>query len=499
MRNSGLLGKYWDAVLASVLAAIALYLLMRHSGIGVSPDSVEYITSAESIRNFGRMADFTGLRLVLFPAGYPLLLTAILFFTGLKILVFAPVLNTLLFCGVLFASATILNGDQKANTWYRVLFLLALVLSRCLLQVYSMLWSETVFIFLTLLFIIRAHDYLKKKTFRSLLFFSLVTALTLVIRYAGVVLLAVGSILILADGMIARKKKVRHLLVFNLVSASLLAVNLVRNKMVSQSLTGVRQQAERTLWDNLLDIGDTFNDWFPFFNDHNKAATVFFILLVLVALAVVVFRILQQQFYPSYNTIAWIFFLVYALFIVAVATISRFEQLNSRLLLPLYIPLLFIGTSWLVPVWRNCKRLKKLALFGVLFLWYAGFHWHQYRQNAEAWEGIQDAGIPGYTEDGWTQSETIAYIRNHGREMGSLVYANANDAIYFLTGLRARVLPHKDIEKEINKFLGYPSFCVVLFTDGDNPDLVNLSLIESRKKLLWKKTFSDGSIYYFSN
>ncbi|MBN8719708.1 MAG: hypothetical protein J0H85_09710 [Sediminibacterium magnilacihabitans] len=499
MQNSGLWSKYWDALLATVLSAFALYLLTKHSGIGISPDSVEYITTAENIRQHGRMADFTGLLLVLFPAGYPCLLAAIQFITGLSVMAFAPVLNSLLFGGVLFATATIINGLEKTATWYRSLFLLALVLSRCMLQAYSMLWSETVFVLLILVFIIQAQRYLQQKTWRSLLLLSLITAITLVTRYAGVVLLAVGSILMLADETLGRKKKIQHLLVFNLTGASLLAANLIRNHFVSQSFTGVRERAERDLWDNLLDIGNTFGSWLPFMKGYEKAMAVLFIIVVLLALTVVVYRILQQQFFRSYEMALSLFFLVYALFMVTIATVSRFEELNSRLLLPLYIPMLLLLTGWFVPAVQSAFGIKKIILCALMFFLYASFQWYQYRQNANAWEDIKDAGIPGYTEDSWTQSETIDYIRKHKQELGSLVYANANDAIYFLTGMRADMLPHKDIQKEIEEFFSYPSFCVVMFTDGDNPDLVSIDFIQRHKKLLWQKSFEDGAIYYFSN
>ena len=65
--------------------------------------------------------------------------------------------------------------------------------------------------------------------------------------------------------------------------------------------------------------------------------------------------------------------------------------------------------------------------------------------------------------------------------------------------MRANVLPHKDIQKEIEECINHLSFSVVMFTDGDNPDLVSIDFIQRHKKLLWQKNFADGAIYYFSN
>ncbi len=499
MRNSGLLSKYWDVLLASTIASCALYLLMRHGGIGISPDSVEYITTAENIRRYGRMVDFTGEALVLFPAGYPVLLATVMLLTGMKVLVFAPLLNIVLFCGVLLLTGIIVKKHEKPSACYRLLVLLAVVASRCLLQTYSMLWSETLFVFLTLLFIVQLRRYQQTQGHRSLFVLSLIVAVALVTRYAGIVLLATGSLLILADAALQWKKKLLHLCLFYTTGLSLLVLNLVRNSLVSASLTGVRQEAERSLSDNLADIGGTVSNWLPFLNGNEKAGTVLFFILVTIAFIRLAYGFLQQQFFKSYETITAAFFLSYALFIIAMATVSRFEELNSRLLLPMYIPMLLTGTSWLIPVLKRTTRVKKSILLFILLILYAGFHWHQYRQNAAAWEGTRDAGIPGYTEDSWTKSETIAYIRKSKDLEAGTIFANANDAIYFLTGKKAFILPHKDIPSEITRFLAQPSFYVIMFTDGDNPDLVSIDTIKKHKKLLQQKQFTDGVIYYFGS
>ena len=41
------------------------------------------------------------------------------------------------------------------------------------------------------------------------------------------------------------------------------------------------------------------------------------------------------------------------------------------------------------------------------------------------------AGIPGYTEDQWTQSPMMAYLRWHANEYQPVIFSNANDAVYF--------------------------------------------------------------------
>ncbi len=507
MQNSGLLSsrrplvrffaQHWDAILASVLASVFLSFLTRHSGVGISPDSVQYITVAENIRWHSRIADFSGGAMVQFPAGYPIFLSICMLFTGMGVLQFAPVLNCFLFSGVLLLVSIIISRYDKPSRCYKLLFLFALVTSRCMLQVYSMLWSETLFIFLTLLFIVQLRSYLITYKPGTLLTLSLTVAVAFVIRYAGITLLAVGSLVLLTDGARSIRQKIKQLLLFNGIGISLVAINLIRNSRATGSLTGVRQEAERGLAANLADIGSTLSDWLPFLNGHLQTGMILFIVLVLVAAASLCYRILQQQFFRSCETIVSAFFLVYALFIVAVSTVSRFEQLNSRLLSPMYIPLLLVGSSWIPAMLQQWFYPKKVLFIVAVIAVYGGFQFHQYRQNAAAWEGIRDSGIPGYTEDDWTHSETIQFISHHRQDLGKVIFANANDAIYFLTRLHTQALPHKDIQKEVDKFLAYPSFAVIMFTDGDNPDLVNIEMISRHRQLLRKLQFSDGAIYYF--
>ena len=128
----------------------------------------------------------------------------------------------------------------------------------------------------------------------------------------------------------------------------------------------------------------------------------------------------------------------------------------------------------------------------------AGFHYHHYQLNAEAWEGIKDAGIPGYTEDSWTQSLAVAHIKKNKARYTSPLFANANDAVYFLTGIHAAALPHKELQQEIDTFLKNHSFYLIWFRDGENPDLISLEFIKQHKMLVSVEELEGGAVYYFS-
>ena len=490
---------HWDAILASIAGCIFICYFTHHSGIGISPDSVIYESVATNIRNQFSFTDFNGTPLVDFPLGYPLFLAKASFITGIPVIKIVPLLNCILFTGVILLTSVIIQGYQKKSYLFKACFLAILACSPCLLEVYSMLWSETLFIFLILLFVVAMRNYFRSHSILALLAMAMVVAFAFVTRYAGISLLGAGVFLLLFDGELSLRKKLQHIFIFGITGSSLAISNLLRNSRVAGSTTGVREKALRSVTDNLQQIGTTISDWLPFVRGHEKIATILFLVVLLSGIFILAYRIFQQQYYQSYENIVACFFVVYTVFLIIIATISRFENLSSRLLSPVYIPFLLVGSSWIIAFVQRSVRIKQIVLIVLFFVLYAGFHYNHYQLNAEAWEGIKDAGMPGYTEDSWTQSPVVAFVKKNKDSYATPVYANANDAVYFLTGIHALPLPHKEIQKEIDVFLQHTSFTLIWFIDGENPDLVSLDFIKQHKKLVSAQETEAGAVYFFSD
>ncbi|WP_431216175.1 hypothetical protein ACQ86N_16970 [Puia sp. P3] len=119
-----------------------------------------------------------------------------------------------------------------------------------------------------------------------------------------------------------------------------------------------------------------------------------------------------------------------------------------------------------------------------------------YREN---WEGIHYAGIPGYTETQWRNSQTMAYVREHKDlfKYPGTVYSNAFEGMWLLAGVSSDMIPHKDIPDDIDYMLRSKYFIVVWFNDAENTDLLDMEYIQSKKTLQKRMDFSDGTIYIF--
>jgi hypothetical protein len=492
------LRKNYDALLAALAGWGMLLLLTHYGGIGVSPDSVVYTSVARNMQHQWALVDYNLLPLVDFPVFYPMFLGCFLFITRTDPVAGGPVLNGLLFGSLIYLCGCILQRWPVFSRSYKWFILACLVLSPSLLEIYSMLWSETLFILLSVVFIILYRHYNRTRSLAALAAAAACISLACVTRYAGIALLGAGGLLLLFDYALPWKKKWLHLLVFGTVSLLLLVLNLWRNYTITHTLTGMREKGVTPFSRNLYYCGTVLCDWLPFMQGHYAWATGIAVLGLLVPAWFLLMRWLRKQVYHDYENIFTAWALVYALFIVVSATLSRYEQINNRLLSPLYIPLLVCLTGWLPRRLRQ-KRVKAgkwlLPVLGCCFLLGA------LASARNMYNEVKDYGIPGYTDDSWRQSPIARYLKTHPHVFRPehTVYSNAPDAVYFVSGLSAYTLPHTVDTSDVRDFNGDPEQYVIWFNQIDDQDLISRSYLLQHKKTIPLYQAADGIIYWCAN
>jgi hypothetical protein len=488
--------KTYDTLVASAVGFYLIWLYTNYSGIGISPDSIMYVSAARNLDVHGTLLTFNRTYITDFPVFYPFFLWLTLFISRTDPIAAGPVLNGLMFAGLIFLSGWIIQRFRLSSWVYKWLMLAAIVLSPALLNIYTYLWSETLFILIILFFIVATRQYLVKHTLSSLLVFAGVAALSSITRYAGVVLIGTGGLLMLLDRALVLKRKILHILIYSVTAASLLAFNLLRNTMTTGKLTGPREVSITPFWKNVYYFGTVMCDWAGFSEKLYPIATVVATALFLALAGVLAYNYFHKSI-RTYENLVATFTLVYGLFIVVSSTLSRYERINSRLLAPLFITLLLSCTYWGITFAKMVSFRWKFVVIPVLVALMLGFSYQELVIDLQRYDDEGDYGVPGYTDDSWNKSPFAAYLKKDTNifKPGVPIYSDANEALYFVSGTYAKLLPHRYFDKDIQKFYTLKHYYLVWFPAMDNPELISLKDIVKLKKLTVVKRFDDGVIY----
>lgn len=487
-----------DSFLAAIAGFIAIHIYTKYSGIGISPDSIMYASTARNIYEHGSLLTFNGSPLVFFPVFYPFFLSVVLFISRVDTITAAPVINGILFAAVIFTSGYTISKFKSQSLIYKWLILVALVLSPGLLEVYTYLWSETLFILEIMLFVLAYRNYMLKHTLTSLLLLSVLVAVSCITRYAGVTLICTGGLMLLLDNQLTIRKKVSHILIFGFTSISLLIVNLIVNRINTGLSTGTREPAITPLSKNFHYLGVVMCDWMGL----PQSAYTYAITIACVVLFSLTAILLWKIYTKGINTcenIVIMFAVVYGFFIPILATFSRFEQLNSRLLSPMLICLLIGCTSW-VPDLLKGLTLKRQLVYGIPFIiLMLAFEHSIYATDYQRWDDENDYGVPGYTDDDWNKSQFITFLKTHKDiyKPGIPKYSDADEAVYFFTGTTAKLLPHRYFTNTVTLFYGIKHYYLIWFNALNNPELIGLKDIQQKEKLTKLYEFPEGAVYEY--
>ncbi len=485
-----------DSVVAAIICFVVIQIFSKHSGIGVSPDSVTYLSAARHLGEGNGFLSFDNLPVVDFPIAYPFFLAVISFCTRLDPLQFGAVLNGILFGILCYLCGSIMNGFEKKSIWYKRILLCCLVLSPALQEVYSLLWSETVFLLLIILFIHSISKYLRTINLGWLTITALICAIACLTRYAGVFLIITGLGLIFFQRDVVLRKRITHSLIYGFMASVLFLTNIYRNLAETGLAMGPREKSVETVWKNMEYFGGVLSDWLLL--ERKPGLSVF---LTICTLLIFLFAI-GYQYFKKHSTYRFerlvaVTGLVYCVFMIGTSSITRYEQFTNRLLSPMFIPLLWSVSFWIPGFIAKKTGWMKLVFMTPILLLTSWFLNLQLRADYENYDGIKDAGIPGYREDPFQQSALVQYIKKYKSTLASdfIVYSNAGDAVYFVTGLPAHQLPRKYFPDKVKDYYREKNNYLVWFNDAENAELPDLITILANKNMTLVKEFPEGAVY----
>ena len=434
------LGRDRFRLLIALVAGLGTaHILVRTAtyGAAVSADSINYLSTAINFLGGEGWRDFTGTPLTLWPPLFPLLL-AVSGWVGIDPLAAGRFINATAF-GLTILVA---GGWLRSHLRSRLLVLAAtatIAASLPLTLFASRFATDPLFVLFTLLALLHLASFLHRRPAASLWWAAGFTALAALTRYAGVVLIGTGVLLLLP------RARLKQTLGFGAISSLPLLAVLGLNWAVSGDLTqatGDRTDPSgQSLSAGLSQTVDVFGEWVVPPNAPDGLAYLLWLAVGLVGLAgaaVVLYTTRMRSDDSRYDQEAgpqscWlgpavpfgVFALIYLVFMVAIVPFTVRQGIDSRYLLPVYVPLLLMAVLLLdrflsieaagrmVAIRHGLASLVLLGAFA-----HIGFSAHS-NLIITARIGYIDWT---YSASYWQHSETLNYIRDN--PINGRIYSN---------------------------------------------------------------------------
>jgi len=409
-----------------VLAGLGTaHILVRTAtyGAAVNADTTLHLSTALNFLAGEGWQDFTGSKAIEWPPGFTLLLAAF-DWIGIEPLTASRWVNAIAFGLTILAAGLWLHSNLRSQ-WLTLAATAILAASLPLTHFASYCITEPLFVLFACLALIQLAAFLKRKTAWSpLLLAAVFTALAALTRYVGVALIGAGVLVLLP---LAR---LRHTLVFGAISSLPLLAVLAYNWAVSQTLTGPRPGSGQSLSDSLSQVVEVFRAWVVPPNAPAGLAPLLWLVVAAVGLAgaAVVLRSarMRSDFRLKPALPFGMFAGGYLVFMIVVVPLTVGEGINSRFLLPVYVPLLLTAVL-LLDRFLSIEATGRImaARYGltalVLLATLAHVGWSAHR-NLTITAEARVAGFGMYNNTYCASSEILNYIRDN--RINGRMYSN---------------------------------------------------------------------------
>jgi len=439
------------------LAAIAFGVVLVETsrfGVGISPDSVQYIRVAREIAEpggVGRLVDSPVS--VSQPPLFPLLLAGIEKATGADPFVSVRYLNALLFALSLYVTGVFFFGRADEPPHPAVAFAVPLfvLFSRSLHLVSAMAWTEPLFVLATLLFLASMSRYLAGGSPGFLFGAALLAIAAVYTRYSGVTLIAAGGLLIPFASSRPMRRRATDLVLFVGSTSAALGVWVARNLHVSGTLLGERLPAVHSFFENVaLSLSVIQGEFLPGGAELPTASKIW-IAAVVGVLALWMYVPLAGHFRRRVAEDrvvllpCLVFSFVFYAFTIITSTTVSYDPIDFRLLAPIYVPALLAAASLLDDAMRYARfgegRTRRIRIFTVSLIVAALIQ--PARQFAVDF-GERFRNGSGLNSRVWIESELMGFLEGwSGFDPGTPIFSNAPMALAWHLGIDARGTPNR--------------------------------------------------------
>jgi hypothetical protein len=438
--------RYAAGGILAVAAFLLVMMCMPQTGAIYSHDTQSYEYAASTLIESGDLKYFGyDTPIIQWPPFYIVML-AFLNLTGLDTANGASWLNAVLIAYMIYASAVFLFDILKVK-WMAVPAAVMMAVSVPMLYISGYAWSETLFIFLSVVAAVFLLQYIIKKKNTWFYFSAVLSSLCWLTRYIGIVHVAVAALTLLI-GVKPFWEKVKKTAVFLLISCAPMALWVYRNYKLSGTFTGGRQPGQFTLAENAELTAEVLKSWFygwePLFA---YIAAGFYIFLVILA---IIFKKNRKSKKEAGKGVSLLFFFLYIAaytgVLFATTTTTALDPISSRLWAPVYPHIIFVLVLLLDILIQNIKMQRIVKWFAAGFAVFALIA----LINPAAWvllEGIErKEALLGTKESAEIKKAPILKVANDYLQPSkdTLVISNQASIVAMHTDLKCYYPPKKE-------------------------------------------------------
>jgi hypothetical protein len=439
-------------IILSLIGSALVVVSFLNFGIGLEPDSASYIATARNLLIGKGFISFDGQALTLFPPFYSILLALLSFLTNSDPVFSAALLNVLLFALIIYKSGIFLSkhADSRPIIIIGVLFILLAE------PVFSnTLWalSDLLFIYLFLLYAGFLLSYIEKNNFRSFLMLIIISVLATLTRYIGITFIITTVIVILIYSNNDIRKKITSIIFYSILSFIPIGIWLIRDYLISGTIAGDRGQSRFSIFVNINRTMHVILDWcLPGYLGEHK---ILFILIVLPVIVVgilkfkkMTYKNLFLKFKSLESVILIVFLIVYFFFIILAETFRAESAIDSRLLSPMYIPIVFLLIVFLQTFYDSISLIKNYKLLNIMasvffIIWISNMSLSTVSIVKNHF--YQGAEYSGNLWKNYYAKDLIGMISKNGLK-DSTIYSNDPYPIYFYLNRPVKLSPMKTYE-----------------------------------------------------
>lgn len=496
-------------LLMGVITAGFFLWLLHFYGIGTTPDSANYLSTARHIVAGRGVTQYDGAPLTTWAPFYPAFLAATQLLTGVDVLAISPLVNSLLFGIIVFLSGLLFLKHLKSKL-LAFLGTVGVIVAPAFVPNVITAMSESLFILLLLGYLVGFEVYRENARIVWLVVAAIAVGLGCITRYVGIIFIPIGalSILIFCKGDL--KSKIVPLVIFVLIAAMPISIWGVRNYLITGYPFGGRGVPTYTLSQSAYFIFNTLLAWYI---PGSWAASYTPALLIGLTLCIVLAFTLQNpsgklQAYWSAQGGLILVVIGYLIVMLYSSVTTTINPPDDRLMSPIFVPLTILVLALLemtvssLAVWVS-PRLVTIVLGIAVATWFV-YPIGLSRKEVTLYFDAQGWGM---TTSYWRNLETLNYlVHNPSVVSDCTVYSNATDVLYLVADFETKLSPDKSWNEYIKShgtiFNAPPGkkICIVWLDAMTKyrPWLVPLETFASLKTFETRAKFSDGGIYAFS-